>query len=49
MIINDIENEFMGDPGSKAAFNLAVYMHTVKVLIFLLKIFVKKSNLFQRL
>ena len=25
MIINDIENEFIGDPGSKAAFNLAVY------------------------
>lgn len=25
MIINDIENEFIGDPGSKAGFNLAVY------------------------
>ena len=26
MIINDIENEFIGDPGSKAAFNLSVYV-----------------------
>ena len=25
MIINDIENKFIGDPGSKAGFNLAVY------------------------
>ncbi|MAS39381.1 MAG: dipeptide epimerase, partial [Flammeovirgaceae bacterium] len=25
MIINDIENKFINDPGSKAAFNLAVY------------------------
>ena len=25
MIINDIENEFISDPGSKAGFNLAVY------------------------
>ena len=25
MIINDIENKFIDDPGSKAAFNLAVY------------------------
>ena len=25
MIINDIENEFIGDPGSKAGFNLAIY------------------------
>ena len=25
MIINDIENKFIGDPGSKAAFNLAIY------------------------
>lgn len=25
MIINDIENKFVGDPGSKAAFNIAIY------------------------
>ena len=30
MIINDIENEFIGDPGSKAGFNLAVYEYSAK-------------------
>ena len=45
MIINDIENEFIGDPGSKAGFNLAVYDAYCKSLVFLLENFWVKNQI----